>query len=170
MPLSNFFTGPWNSRFASDSTHSNLELVSWQNSCLINSGRSTVTVWPLGFRQVQVSIKCLLDLVENWRTGKTDELINCIGNERVKNGNLIAQLKSQFELVVSWEKMPFSTVAQSYFILNFNWHVPECNLLLRILTVQRCLWVSVSLWGWFLCFKFRSSLISLLIPASLFTQ
>lgn len=48
------------------------------------------------------------------------ELINSIGKERVKGRNLIAQLKSPFELVVSREKMPFSTAAQSYFILNFN--------------------------------------------------
>lgn len=63
-----------------------------------------------------------------------------------------------FELVVSWKKMPFSTVAQSYFILNFNWHVPECSLLLWIPTVRRW-FVSVSV----KCLKCESSLLSLLV-------
>lgn len=64
-----------------------------QHLCLIKSGEVQSRFWL----QVGPGLYKImsLDLAENWRKAECYEWINCIGNERVKDENLIAQLKSQ---------------------------------------------------------------------------
>lgn len=90
LPLLSFSSCSWISLLGSDSAQSHLELV-FCSTRVSNSGEVQSKFWlQVGPRLLNYVFGFSWELKE-----ECSEWINSVGNERVKNSNLIAQLKSQ---------------------------------------------------------------------------